>query len=86
MVIRQLILCIYYLVTQIYQTRKSGLGVRTTRAFFKGEIIAQYPGDLISTVHELNQREVIYDNNTTTDSYIFMFKWKGKTYWYVCHR
>jgi len=68
---------------QIYQTSKSGLGVRTTRAFNRGEIIAQYPGDLITTRQEHDQRELKYGNTAPLNSYMFMFRWKEKCYWYV---
>jgi len=67
---------------QIYQTSKSGLGIRTTRVFRRGEIVCQYPGDLITTRHEHNLRELKYSKSSA--SYMFMFRWKDKTYWYVC--
>lgn len=71
---------------QIYRTSKSGLGVRTTRDFIKGEIVAEYPGDLITTWKVYKERVASYDMCPLPSSFIFEFKWRGKSYWYEIKR
>jgi len=64
-------------------TRKSGLGIRTTREFFKGEIIGEYTGELISTRTEYMAIKSRYEDCRFPSSYIYEFKWNGKSYWYA---
>lgn len=69
--------------TQVYRTRKSGLGIRTTREFVKDEIIAEYPGDLLLLSRkESEAREKQYTELGIASSFMYAFKWRDTTCWY----
>jgi hypothetical protein len=48
----------------------------------KGEIIAEYPGDLIHNRQEADAREQAYSESGIASSYMFKIQWKGNSYWY----
>lgn len=58
-------------------------GLRTTRDFEEGEIVAEYSGDLILNYAEYLQREKQYDEARVKGGYQFQFNHKGKTLWLV---
>ena len=47
----------YSYFCKIFKTRNMGLGVRTTRDFMKGEVVAEYSGDLVQSYAEYELRE-----------------------------
>lgn len=67
-------------ICQKYQTKKMGLGLRTTRPFVKGEVVAQYTGEFIRYT-EARRRAGERKSNNCPGDYIFQFPFKGKTYW-----
>jgi hypothetical protein len=72
----------FILRCKVFHTRKTGRGVRTTRAFCKGEIVAEYPGDLLDSFKEYQSRESEYSKlDPPVGGYMYQFSWKGKTYW-----
>lgn len=68
---------------KIFNTDKMDLGVKTTRDFRKGEVIAEYSGDLVRTYREYKRRENHYDATGFKGSFQFQFWLKGKRFWFV---
>jgi hypothetical protein len=58
-------------------------GVRTSRHFQKGEIVAEYTGDLLCSSAENEQRETQHAEAQVEGGHIFEFKVNNKTYWLV---
>jgi hypothetical protein len=60
-----------------------GLGVKTTRLFLKGEVVAEYPGDLVRKWSEYKRRDNKYNASGKNESFLYEFFVKGKRYWFV---
>lgn len=60
-----------------------GLGVKTTRDFLKGEVVAEYSGDLVEEYAEYKLREKKYIAAGLSGGYQFQFWNKGKRNWSV---
>ena len=58
-------------------------GVRTTRFFKKGDIVAEYAGDLLVSKAEFEAREAKYIAANIEGGHQFKFHLNGKTYWLV---
>lgn len=58
-------------------------GVRTTRDFRKGDILAHYAGFLVRSRAEYENREAAYQAAGIEGGHQFKFKVNGKTYWFV---
>ena len=59
------------------------LGVRTTRDFMLGEVVAEYSGDLVKTLRDYKRRESQYDAAGVTGGFLFKFCVQEKLYWFV---
>jgi hypothetical protein len=58
-------------------------GVRTTRMFRKGEIVARYDGDLILSKTVSESRERQYSFEGISGGHIFEIRVNDKAYWFV---
>jgi hypothetical protein len=70
---------------RVYETHSMGRGLMTLRPFLKGEVVAEYTGDLISSRKDLLEREEKHRKNTKLPpgGYIFKFNLRGHNYWLV---
>jgi hypothetical protein len=59
------------------------LGVRTTRDFMQGEVVAEYSGELVKTLRDYKRRESQYDVAGVNGGFLFKFCVQGKLYWFV---
>lgn len=60
-----------------------GLGVKATRLFLKGEVVAEYCGDLVRNWAEFKCRDNNYNASGKNESFLYEFFVKGKRYWFV---
>lgn len=62
-----------------------GRGLKTTRKFSKGSVVAEYTGDILYSRKEFLKREALYlnDPKLAPGGYIFGFNLEGKSYWLV---
>ena len=61
-------------------SENKGLGVFSTRAFKKGELVCEYHGELISC-EEATQRENVYLKKSEIGCYMYYFIHKDKKLW-----
>jgi hypothetical protein len=59
-----------------------GMGVRTTRAFQRNDVVALYSGDLYTSLTEYQRRDQFYVDQGIEGGYQFKFQYMGKTHWY----
>jgi len=64
---------------KISMIENKGRGIKSKRAFVKGEFIVEYAGELISD-EESKSREAKYLQDTSKGSYMYWFKHKGTEY------
>ena len=53
-----------------------------TKSFKAGDLVCEYSGDLIEK-NEAEKREENYSRDSKYGCYMYYFKFKGKTMWYV---
>lgn len=67
---------------QKFQTDNMGLGIRTTRSFSEGEVVALYTGEFVSYT-EADRREKIRKKNGVANCYMLTFALDGVNYWFA---
>lgn len=70
---------------KIFQTQSMGRGLKTTRKFCKGEVVAEYTGEILFSRQDFLEREALYlnDPNLSPGGYIFGFNLGQQKYWLV---
>ena len=62
-----------------------GKGVKTTRAFKRGELVCEYFGDLIDKKTAAAREKEYENNDKDVGCYMYWFSHKNTDYWYVIH-
>ena len=65
---------------EVFNCPIKGRGVKTRKVFKKGEYVAEYKGDFIS-LKEAKRRLKNYEKDAEIGSYMYYFKFEGKSYW-----
>ena len=69
---------------QVQASKGKGLGVFAKRPFRKGEFVCEYKGEILN-LKKAKERENKYERDEKVGSYMYYFKQKNETFWYVSH-
>jgi len=63
---------------QLIYFSSSGRGVFTTGAFFRGDFVLEYRGELLSSEESLDRTKHYTEAENT---FLFDFQWHGRNWW-----